>query len=386
MSVLRALGAQIYRTPTEAASSDPESNISVAARLVTQLRAEAGDPSAVFQPDQYANPNNPRAHYEGTGREIWEACEGKVDVAVMGAGTGGTITGVARYLRERNPNVLIVGVDPVGSVLGGPDAKDLIGRPYQVEGIGYDFIPEVLAPGLVDRWIKVDDRDAFQMARQLIRHEGLLCGGSSGAAMFAALQAARELQLGPEKRLVVILPDSVRNYMSKFLSNDWMLINGFMEPTDSMIGWAFGDTDDTLHCLGSTLQEIPVVPDTTKGQEIMQLFKSKPGAPALPSLVALRDHTSSEIVGVVSKGRLEMLLLREGSAVLERGARRLMQKEFKIITPQTRLKCAAALVATGYPVLLEEAERPLTADAPGHRLRLLQAADLLKIPTAISKP
>jgi cystathionine beta-synthase/cysteine synthase A len=214
--VMEALGAEIIRTPTEAAHDDPESLIGVAKRLNEEI-----DGSVI--PDQYENPDNPDAHYHGTGAEIWDDFGDSLDMVVISAGTGGTITGVARYLREKNPDILIIGVDPEGSILGGRTEV----ATYQVEGIGYDFIPEVLDRDLVDRWVYVNDRESFLMARRLIREEGLLVGGSSGTAVWAMLQA---LEHYPEaKKALVILPDSIRNYLTKFVSDDWMREHGFLD-------------------------------------------------------------------------------------------------------------------------------------------------------------
>lgn len=212
--VMEALGAKIIRTPTEAAHDDPESLLGVAKRLNEEI-----EDSVI--PDQYENPDNPDAHYHGTAAEIWDDFGDSLDMVVIGAGTGGTITGVARYLKERNPKILIVGVDPEGSILGGRDEVCT----YQVEGIGYDFIPEVLDRSLVDRWIYANDADSFAMARRLIREEGLLVGGSSGTAVWATLEA---IKMYPEvEKVLVLLPDSIRNYLSKFVSDDWMLEHGF---------------------------------------------------------------------------------------------------------------------------------------------------------------
>lgn len=211
---LEALGAEIIRTPTEAAWDDPESHISIAKKLEKEL------PNAHIL-DQYGNINNVLAHYYATGPEIYDDLEGKVDMVVAGAGTGGTITGVAKFMKEKNKDIQIVGADPVGSILAGPSEV----KSYHVEGIGYDFIPEVLDRDLIDRWIKTEDAPSFEMARRLIKEEGLLCGGSCGTAMYAALQAASELKEG--QNCVVILPDGIRNYMTKFLSDDWMKENKF---------------------------------------------------------------------------------------------------------------------------------------------------------------
>ena len=213
--VMEALGARIIRTPTEAPHDSPESLIGVAKRLHEEIEGSV-------IPDQYENPDNPEAHYQGTGREIWEDFGDSLDMVVIGAGTGGTITGVARYLKEKNPEIIVVGVDPEGSILGGREEV----KAYQVEGIGYDFVPGVLDRSLVDDWIYVDDRQSLLMARRLIREEGLLVGGSSGSATWATLEAIRRY---PEvKKVVVLLPDSIRNYLSKFVDDEWMREHGFL--------------------------------------------------------------------------------------------------------------------------------------------------------------
>ena len=214
--ILEALGAEIVRTPTEAAWDSPESHIGVAKKL----NQEISDSHIL---DQYSNPDNPDAHYEGTAEEILAEFGTDLDMCVMGVGTGGTITGVAKKLKEKIPSIKIIGADPFGSILGGGD--DVF--PYQVEGIGYDFFPDVLDNDLVDDYVKVNDQDSFVMARRLIKEEGLLCGGSSGTAMVAALEKAKDLEAA--QKCLVILPDGVRNYLSKFLSHEWMKKEGFME-------------------------------------------------------------------------------------------------------------------------------------------------------------
>lgn len=214
--ILEALGAEIVRTPTEAAWDSPESHIGVAKKL----NQEISDSHIL---DQYSNPDNPDAHYEGTAEEILAEFGTDLDMCVMGVGTGGTITGVAKKLKEKIPSIKIIGADPFGSILGGGD--DVF--PYQVEGIGYDFFPDVLDNDLVDDYVKVNDQDSFVMARRLIKEEGLLCGGSSGTAMVAALEKAKDLEAA--QKCLVILPDGVRNYLSKFLSDEWMKKEGFME-------------------------------------------------------------------------------------------------------------------------------------------------------------
>ena len=213
--VLEALGAKIYRTPTEAAYDDPDSHISLAKRLQKEL------PRAHIL-DQYANPHNPNAHYQFTAQEIIDDFGTDLDMVVMGVGTGGTITGVAKRLKEFNPNITIIGADPEGSILGGGTEVSS----YHVEGIGYDFFPDVLDNNLIDRYIKTNDRDSFRVARELVSKEGLLCGGSCGAAMSAALVAAKELK--PNQKCLVVLPDSIRNYLTKHIDNGWMAEHDFL--------------------------------------------------------------------------------------------------------------------------------------------------------------
>ncbi len=213
-SVLQCLGAKIYRTPTEAAWDDPDSHISLAKDLNAQI------PNSHIL-DQYSNPDNPKAHYDYTAAEIVEDFGKDLHMLVAGVGTGGTITGIAKRLKEYNPDIKIIGIDPIGSILGGGTEV----KPYLVEGIGYDFFPEVLDNSLIDAYIKTNDADSFHLARQLIREEGLMVGGSSGAAMWGALQAAKSLKKG--QKCLVILPDSIRNYMSKFVNEEWMQQQGF---------------------------------------------------------------------------------------------------------------------------------------------------------------
>jgi cystathionine beta-synthase len=222
VDVLKALGAEIIRTPTEAAYDAPDSHISVARRLQSEI------PNSHIL-DQYSNPSNPNAHYYGTAEEILRQTGGKVDMLVAGAGTGGTLTGIAKRLKEHNPDIQIIGVDPEGSILAIPDSLNDKRRleSYHVEGIGYDFIPNVLDRSVVDHWYKSNDAESFVAMRRLIREEGLLCGGSCGAAVAGALKAARSLKAG--QRCVIILPDSVRNYMSKGLNDDWVRDNGFAD-------------------------------------------------------------------------------------------------------------------------------------------------------------
>ena len=214
ISLLRAYGAEVVTCPTAVSPESPESYYRVADRLADEI------PGA-FQPNQYFNPENPTAHYATTGPEIWRQTDGTIDVLVVGVGTGGTITGTARYLKEHRPELMVVGADPEGSIYSG----DV--HPYLTEGIGEDFWPSTFDPSLVDRYVRVSDRDAFRMARRITREEGILVGSSSGTAVVAALDVARELPEGTT--IVVILPDTGRNYLSKVYSDSWLLQYGLME-------------------------------------------------------------------------------------------------------------------------------------------------------------
>ena len=216
ISLLRAYGAEVVICPTAVAPDSPESYYRVADRLAAEI------PGA-FQPNQYHNPVNPQTHYETTGPEIWEQTEGRLTAFVCGVGTGGTISGAGRFLKEQDPDVLVVGADPEGSIYSGDTP-----RPYLVEGIGEDFLPSTFDPTVVDRYVRVSDRDSFLTARAITRQEGILVGGSSGTAVFAALEVARELD-DPDATIVVLLPDSGRQYMSKLYSETWMLQHGMLE-------------------------------------------------------------------------------------------------------------------------------------------------------------
>ncbi|MCA8951278.1 MAG: cystathionine beta-synthase [Planctomycetes bacterium] len=253
--VLEALGAEIIRTPTEAAWDAPESHIGVAKRLQQVI------PNSHIL-DQYGNPSNPLAHEEGTGREICEQTDGKVDAVVMTAGTGGTITGVARAVKAKVPGCQIVGVDPEGSILAGPGPI----KSYKVEGIGYDFIPDVLDRELVDRWVRSNDKDSFRTARQLIRQEGMLVGGSCGAAVWAAMHVAPDFPKGA--RIVCVLADSIRNYLTKFVDDRWMRENGFLEED-----WAVGTLEELLR--GMPKREVITIEVGETLDTAVTLFKER---------------------------------------------------------------------------------------------------------------
>ena len=214
ISLLRAYGAEVVICPTNVERESQQSYYSVADRLTREV------PGA-FQPNQYFNPRNPEAHYRTTGPEIWRQTDGRITTFVAGVGTGGTITGVGKYLKEQNPAVRVIGADPEGSIYSGEIA------PYKVEGVGEDFWPGTFDREIVDEFIQVTDRECFVAARKLARQEGILVGGSAGLALHAAIQVAVDSK--PDDVIVVLLPDTGRNYLSKFFSDEWMRQNGYLQ-------------------------------------------------------------------------------------------------------------------------------------------------------------
>lgn len=362
VDVLKALGAEIVRTPTEAAYDAPDSHISVAARLQQEI------PNS-FILNQYTNPSNPLAHAEGTAEEIWAQCGGKIDMLVAGAGTGGTITGLAQTLKKKyNPNLIVVGVDPEGSILALPDNLNDKNRlkPYQVEGIGYDFVPQVLDRSLVDKWVKSNDLESLVMMRRLIRDEGLLCGGSCGAAVAAALKAAEILQEG--QTCVVILPDSVRNYMTKALSDDWMLDHGFVDndviqPKLFKTWWA-----EKRVCDLPINTPLTITSDVTC-KDAIALLKEE-GYDMVP---VVGDNS---VIGVVTEGNISSALLggraQPDTTVANAGV---IYKTFrKISLNHTLADLAQALDLEPYALIITE-QRCFSGALPNHKRRKLSETD-----------
>ncbi|EFN86012.1 cystathionine beta-synthase isoform X2 [Harpegnathos saltator] len=336
ISVLHALGAEIVRTPTEAHWSSSESHINVAQKLCKET------PNSIIL-DQYTNAGNPLAHYDGTATEIFEQCDGKVDYVVVSAGTGGTITGIGRKLKELLPDVRIIGVDPKGSILALPSElnKEGVGF-YEVEGIGYDFIPTVLNHDVIDKWMKSEDHESLNMARDLISKEGLLCGGSSGAALSAALKIAKDLPAN--KRMVVLLPDGIRNYITKFVSNQWMEERDFLPPkpssTEHKWWWNLPISKLTL-----TKVVLPREITCHKATEVFARYK-------IQQMLVTRDEMQRHVVGVVSSDVL-MSKLISGEAHQTDLAKTVMDKEFtKISTSSTLGKLFRTLENKPYVVVI----------------------------------
>ncbi|QSZ37742.1 hypothetical protein DSL72_008841 [Monilinia vaccinii-corymbosi] len=302
VAVLRALGATIIRTPTQAAWDAPESHIGVARRLLKEI------PNSHIL-DQYANENNPLAHEYGTAEEIWKQTDGKITAVVAGAGTGGTITGLSRGLKKHNKDVKIIAADPHGSILAVPESlnQEHANESYKVEGIGYDFIPDVLDRESVDVWYKTDDRESFAYARRLIAEEGLLVGGSSGSAIAAMVKGVRELGLGKGDTVVVILPDSIRSYLSKFADDDWLAANDLLPPTPESSTPASPILDSQSKkdpYSGATLRSLRLKPVTSilansHCSEAIETMREK-GFDQLPVLAPKGD----KLVGLVTLGNL----------------------------------------------------------------------------------
>lgn len=275
---LRGLGTTIVRTPTEYGFDHLDSHIGIAGALKEKLGARA------HVLDQYKNPGNPMVHYQETAEEIWEQTDGQVDVVVAGTGTGGTICGIARRLKELNPNIQIVGVDPPGSILAQPmsinDANPGPEGGQQTEGVGYDFIPRVFDRTVIDHWIKGPDKESFIIARRMLAEEGLMCGGSSGGNMWAAMKYIKENNIGKGKKVVVICPDNIRNYMTKHLNNDWMYERDYITEKECMekalpkyvdnLDWGQKLTIKDLK-----LKEAHFVTTKTTCQEAIDLFREK---------------------------------------------------------------------------------------------------------------
>ncbi len=339
-ALLRAYGAEVVLCPTNVAPASPESYYSVAARL-------ARDIPGAFQPDQYWNPENPAAHEHTTGPEIWDQTGGRVTHLVASAGTGGTVSGTARYLKAQNPAISVIGADPEGSVLSGDTA-----RPYLTEGVGEDFMPGTHDPSMVDRWVRVADRDAFAMARRITREEGILAGESCGTAMVAALDEVARLQreepqVASDAIVVVILPDGGRNYLSKLYNDEWLRANGLLATTGAVV--RVGELLTDRHH-GADLPSIVLARTTDRVGDAIELLQ-RFGISQLPVSEHPEGDALDGIVGSVSeKGLLERAY--HDPAIVDRTVGEAMDRPLTTIDVEASLDEAFGLLAGGATALL----------------------------------
>ena len=335
--LLRAYGAEVVLCPTNVAPESPESYYSVAARL-------ARDIPGAFKPDRYWNMENPAAHERTTGPEIWDQTEGRITHFVASVGTGGTISGAAHVLKARNPAVEVIGADPEGSVLSGDTA-----RPYLTEGVGEDFFPGTYDPSIIDRWIRVGDREAFEMARRLTREEGILGGGSCGTALVAALQVVRDLSGQPdgsEAVVVVLLPDTGRNYLSKLYNDEWMRVNGLLPTTGAVVR-----VDDLLldrhH---GALPDLVIARTTQRVGDAIAVLQEY-GISQLPVSEQPDGAETAGFVGSITEKGLLDRAFRDPS-IVERTVGEVMDRPLPIVDTSTSLDAAFALLSDGSSALI----------------------------------
>jgi cystathionine beta-synthase len=342
VALLRAYGAEVVTTPTAVDRESPESYYSVAERLTREI------PNA-FQPNQYFNQANPISHYETTGPEVWEQTEGKISHFVAGVGTGGTITGVARYLKERSPGVKVIGADPEVTIYTTEQIHT-----YKVEGVGEDFWPGTFDPNVIDEWVQVTDRESFIAARRMTREEGILVGGSGGLAVHAALEVARRID-DPNALIVVLLPDSGRGYLSKLYNDDWMRENGFLS--------RFGRPQR----LGSLISErhsrvphvVAVGSDDTVADAIELLRHHD--ISQLPVVIGEAAHNGSHpvrsdaVVGSVQERSLLDNLYRNPD-ILSSSVAEIMEAPFCVIDANEEIERVFPLLAGGSPAVLVKRE------------------------------
>ena len=360
VALLRAYGAEVVITPTSVAPESPESYYRVADRLTDEI------PGA-FQPNQYHNQRNPDSHYETTGPEIWEQTEGKITHFVVSVGTGGTVTGVGRYLKEQNPDVVVVGADPEGSIFTSDEVA-----PYLVEGIGKDSWPETLDRDVIDRWVRVSDRDSFLTARRITKEEGLLAGGSCGTAVWAALEVGREL--GPDDLMVVILPDSGKNYLSKLYNESWMLEHGFLDRpgTAARIGEVLAEKQRAE----AAIPDMVAVPANEKVGRAIDTLQEY-GISQVPVARSDKPGDISEIVGSIQERSLLDKVFRDRGAV-ERDVAELMEGPLPIVQ-------ASAGVEEMFADLSRGAEAIVVAEGSTPK-GVLTRADLLEFLAHQNRP
>jgi cystathionine beta-synthase len=344
-SLLRAYGAEVVLCPTNVDPESPASYYSVAARL-------ARDIPGAFKPDQYWNMENPTAHEQTTGPELWDQTDGRITHFVASVGTGGTISGAAHVLKLRNAAIQIVGADPEGSVLSGDTA-----RPYLTEGVGEDFFPGTYDPSVIDRWVRVSDRDAFAMARRITREEGILSGGSCGTAMVAAREVVRDLVAtddGQDAVVVVLLPDSGRNYLSKLYNDEWMRNNSLMATTGEATR-----IDALLADRHHAASRPPVVVARTTervGDAIATLQ-----AYGISQLPVSEEPDGDDVVGLVGSISEKGLLDRafRDPSVVDRTVGEVMDPPLPLVEASASLDEAFAMLSGASALVVRRGERPI---------------------------
>ena len=336
--LLRAFGAEVVVCPTAVPPESPESYYKVAERI-------AKETPGGYLPNQYYNAMNPEAHYTTTGPELWEQTAGKITHLVAGVGTGGTVSGAGKYLKEREPKIQIVGADPEGSLYTG----DI--HPYKVEGIGEDFYPGTFDPALVDRWVRVSDRDSFLTARRLTREEGILVGGSTGTAMFAALEVAKELD--KDAVIVVLFADSGRSYLSKIYNDEWMRQNGYLQryPLHATV------LDVVKDRMGTPGLIVVSKAETVRSAiETMQRY----GISQIPVVSDGEARVVSDIIGSVQERTMLDRVFRE-PALVEAQVERVMEQPFPVVQASEDVERLYAELSAGAPALLAASDdRPVS--------------------------
>jgi cystathionine beta-synthase len=351
IALLRAYGAEVVITPTAVPPESPESYYRVADRLTEEI------PGA-FQPNQYHNQENPQAHYETTGPELWEQTKGKITHLVIGVGTGGTITGAGRYLKEQNPDVVIVGADPEGSIYTSEP------RPYLVEGIGKESWPETLDPSVIDRWVTVSDKDSFLTARKMTREEGVLLGGSGGTAAWAALEVARDCS--PDDLMVVLLPDSGKSYLSKLYNESWMMEHGFTDRPGTSA--RIGEVTAEKSRLDPQIPDLVVVPSHEKVGRAIDLLQAY-GISQVPVAKTEKPESVSEIVGSINERTLLDRVFRDRDAI-DRDVAEVMDAPLPVVKSSAGVDEMFADLSRGAEaIVVAEGDKPVA---------VLSRADLLE--------